>query len=192
MGQIIMNPLSIRLSRYVLPMLFLFGIGSQQSAHARNSLRQDVRITLTVLSPTCSIKTKDQDINVNFGNILNSELYLKHRTEGEIFYLYLEDCDPQTIKRLKIKFLGETSEELPGFLSMKSNGPIHGVAIGMEKIDGTPVPFNKTSEFPLLANSKENVIPFRAYVQAAPRAIQEKKIGFGSFTSTATFEVNYD
>ncbi|MBC8950616.1 MULTISPECIES: fimbrial protein [Xenorhabdus] len=187
-----MNPLSIRLSRYVLPMLFLFGIGSQQSAYAQDNLRQDVRITLTVLAPTCSIKTEDQNIEVDFGNILNSDLYLKHRTKGELFYLYLEDCDPQMIKRLKIKFLGEPSEELPGLLAIRSNGRIRGVAIGMEKIDGTPMPFNKTSEFPLLANKKENVIPFRAYIQAAPRAIQEKKIGFGPFTAVATFEVNYD
>ncbi|MBD1226340.1 fimbrial protein [Xenorhabdus griffiniae] len=187
-----MNPLSIRLSRYVLPMLFLFGMGSQQRAYAQDNLRQDVRITLTVLAPTCSIKTADKNIEVDFGNILNSDLYLKHRTEGELFYLYLNDCDPQMIKRLKIKFLGEASEELPGLLAMRSNGRLHGVAIGMEKIDGTPMPFNKTHEFPLLANKKENAIPFQAYIQAAPRAIQEKKIGFGPFTAIATFEVNYD
>ncbi|KLU16955.1 MULTISPECIES: fimbrial protein [Xenorhabdus] len=187
-----MNPLSIRLSRYVLPMLFLFGVGSQQSAYARDNLRQDVRITLTVLAPACSIKTENQNIEVDFGNILNRDLYLQHRTKGKQFKLYLDDCDPRITKRLKIKFLGEQSEELPGLLAIRSDGRIRGVAIGMEKIDGTPMPFNKTSEFPLLADSQNNVIPFQAYIQATPRAIQEKNMGFGSFTAVATFEVNYD
>ncbi|CAM3842898.1 fimbrial protein [Xenorhabdus thuongxuanensis] len=187
-----MNPLSIRLSRYILPMLFLFGIGSQQSAYAQDNLRQDIRITLTVLAPTCSIKTEDQNIEVDFGNILNSDLYLRHRTKGKPFYLYLKDCDPQMIKRLRIKFLGEMSQELPGLLAVRSNDRLHGIAIGMEKIDGTPMPFNKTSEFPLSANSRDNMITFQAYVQATPRSIQEKKIGVGPFTAIATFEVNYD
>ncbi|CDG16441.1 MULTISPECIES: fimbrial protein [Xenorhabdus] len=187
-----MNPLNIRLSRYVLPMLFLFGMGHQQSVYARDNLRQDVRITLTVLAPTCSIRTEEKNIQVDFGNVLNSDLYLKHRTEGRQFELNLKDCDPRMIKRLKIKFLGEPSQELPGLLAVRSNGSLRGIAIGMEKIDGTPMPFNKTSEFPLLANSTENVIPFRAYIQAAPRVIQEKKMGVGQFTAIATFEVNYD
>ncbi|MDC9593046.1 fimbrial protein [Xenorhabdus sp. IM139775] len=187
-----MNPLSIRLSRYVLPMLFLFGMGHQQSAYAQGSLLKNVRITLTVLAPTCSIKTKDRNIEVDFGNVLNNDLYLKHRTEGQRFHLYLEDCDPRMIKRLKIKFLGEPSPELPGLLAVRTNGNLRGIAIGMEKLDGTPMPFNKTSEFPLLTNSTENVIPFRAYIQAAPRVIQDKTMGVGQFTAIATFEVNYD
>ncbi|PHM70654.1 fimbrial protein [Xenorhabdus kozodoii] len=187
-----MNPLIIRLSKYILPMLFLFGFGSQQRAQAQDNLSKNVRITLTVLAPTCSIKTKNQNIEVDFGNIVNNDLYLRHRTKGQQFYLYLEDCDPQMIKRLKIKFLGEQSQTLPGLLAVRSNGSIRGIAIGMEKIDGTPMPFNKTSEFPLSAGSSTNVIPFQAYVQADPRVIQEKKIGVGQFTAIATFEVNYD
>ncbi|SFU57245.1 fimbrial protein [Xenorhabdus koppenhoeferi] len=183
-----MNSLSIKLSRYVLSVLFLLGIASQHSAYANDNLRQNVRITLTVLAPTCSIKTEDQNMEVDFGNILNSDLYLKHRTESRQFDLRLEDCDPRITNRLKIKFLGETSKELPGLLAFS----LAGLAIGMEKTDGTPMPFNKTSEFQLLANSKNNVIPLRAFVQAEPNAIQSKKIGIGEFTAIATFEVNYD
>ncbi|MBI6549097.1 fimbrial protein [Xenorhabdus lircayensis] len=187
-----MSPLSIKLSRYALSALFLFSIGSQQSAYAKDNLRQNVRITLTVLAPTCSIKTEDQKMEVYLGNILNSDLYLKHRTEGQQFYLNLEDCDPRITKRLKIKFSGQTSQELPGLLAFSSGSRAYGAAIGMEKVDGTPMPFNKTAEFPLLANSRNNVIPFRAYVQAEPRALQRKRIGAGEFSAIATFEVNYD
>ncbi|MDX7998967.1 type 1 fimbrial protein [Xenorhabdus sp. Reich] len=187
-----MNPLSIKLSKYVLSTLFLFGIGSQQGAYATDNLRQNVRITLTVLAPTCSIKTEDQRMEVDFGNILNSDLYLRHRTAGQPFYLHLENCDPRITKNLKIKFLGDESRELPGLLAFSSGSQAYGAAIGMEKADGTPIPFNKTSEFPLLANSRNNVIPFQAYVQAEPRALQQKKIGSGQFSAIATFEVNYD
>ncbi|SFN39612.1 fimbrial protein [Xenorhabdus japonica] len=187
-----MGSLSIKLSKYILPALFLFSINSQQNAYAKDNLRQDVNITLTVLAPTCSIKTKDKKMEVDLGNILDRDLYAKHRTEGKPFYLNLEDCDPRITKRLKIKFLGEPSHELPGLLAFSSGSRAYGAAIGMEKTDGTPMPFNKTSEFPLLANSRNNVISFRAYVQAEPRALQRKKIGSGEFSATATFEVNYD
>ncbi|AYA42314.1 type 1 fimbrial protein [Xenorhabdus nematophila] len=190
-----MNLLSIKLSKYVLPALFLFGIGSQQIAHAninaKDILLRDVRIKLTVLAPACSIKTEDKNIEVDFGNISNKDLYQHHRTESRNFNLRLEKCDPRVTKSLKIKFSGETSKELPGLLAVKSTARTVGVAIGMEKTDGTPIPFNKTSEFPLLA-SRDNVIPFRAYVQAEPGALKGKKIGVGQFTAIATFEVNYD
>ncbi|MEQ1964066.1 fimbrial protein [Xenorhabdus khoisanae] len=187
-----MSPLSIKLSKYVLTGLFLLGINSQQITYAQDNLRQDVKITFTVLAPTCSIKTEDQNIEVDFGNISNRDLYQKHRTENQRFSLRLENCDPRVTKRLKIKFAGESSKELPGLLAIRSTAGTGGVAIGMETTDGTPIPFNKTSEFPLLADSRNNVIPFRAYIQAEPSALQEKKIGVGRFTAIAAFEVNYD
>ncbi|AOM41263.1 fimbrial protein [Xenorhabdus hominickii] len=187
-----MSQLSIKLSRYALLVLFLFGVAGQQSAYAKDNLSQDVKITLTVLAPTCSIKAEDKSMEVEFGSILNSDLYLRHRTIAKPFYLRLENCDPRITKRLKIKFSGQTSSELPDLLAFSSASSAKGAAIGMEKVDGTPMPFNKTSEFPLLANSRNNVIPFRAYVQAEPSALQRKKISTGPFSATATFEVNYD
>ncbi|MDX7991028.1 fimbrial protein [Xenorhabdus littoralis] len=192
-----MSLLSIKLSKYVLPALFLFGIGSQQIAHAninakeQGNLRKEVRIMFTVLAPTCSIKAEDKNIEVDFGDISNRDFYQNHRTESRNFNLRLERCDPRVTKSLKIKFSGETSKELPGLLAVKSTARTVGVAIGMEKTDGTQMPFNKTSEFPL-SDSRNNEIPLRAYVQAEPSALKEKKIGVGQFTAIATFEVDYD
>ncbi|MBD2802177.1 type 1 fimbrial protein [Xenorhabdus sp. M] len=187
-----MTTLNSKLSKYVLSALFLFGIGSQQDTYAKDNLRQDVRITFTVLAPTCTIKAEDQRMEVNFGEIHNKDLYQKQRTAGQQFNLHLENCDPRITKRLKIKFSGQTSQALPGLLAFSPGSLAYGAAIGMEKPDGTPMPFNKPTEFPLLANSRNNVIPFRAYVQADPSAIQRKEIGAGHFSAIATFEVNYD
>ncbi len=187
-----MGSFSIKFSKYVLPALFLFGISGQQKAEAKDTLRQNVKITLTVLAPACSIKTDDLNLEINFKEIINRDFYYKPRAGEHKFNLHLENCDPRITKRLKIKFLGQTSQESPDLLAVRSDGQVSGIAIGIEKTDGTLMPFNKISEFPLLENSRENVIPLRAFVQAEPSAIKGKTIGAGYFTAIATFEVSYD
>ncbi|OTA21462.1 Fimbrial adaptor, MrxG [Xenorhabdus beddingii] len=187
-----MNPLSSKLSQCVLPALFLFGMSSQQIAYANGNLQRDVKITFTVLAPACSIKAEDKAMEVYLGEILDRDLYAKNRTAGQPFYLNLENCDPRITKRMKIKFSGQTSRELPELLALGPGSRARGIAIGMEKVDGTPMPFNKTSEFPLLADRRNNMITFQAYVQAEPSALRQHKMGSGEFSAIATFEVNYD
>ncbi|MDE9445861.1 type 1 fimbrial protein [Xenorhabdus bovienii] len=187
-----MSPLNMKLSKYVLPALFIFGIGGQKSAYAQDSMRQDVKITLTVLAAPCVIKTEDKAMEVYLGRILNRDLYQNHRTPGQNFELHLEECDPRVAQSLKIRFMGPESRALPGLLAFGADSRASGAAIGMESIDGKPLPFNKVSKFPLSRTSSSNVIPFRAYVKAEPRAIQQNRIGAGAFSAIATFEVSYE
>ncbi|MGJ0637100.1 fimbrial protein [Xenorhabdus bovienii] len=187
-----MSPLNMKLSKYVLPALFIFGIGGQKSAYAQDSMRQNVKITLTVLAAPCVIKTEDKAMEVYLGRILNRDLYQNHRTPGQHFELHLEECDPRVAQSLKIRFMGPESRALPGLLAFGADSRASGAAIGMESIDGKPLPFNKVSKFPLSRTSSSNVIPFRAYVQAEPRAIQQNRIGAGAFSAIATFEVSYE
>ncbi|WP_416777303.1 fimbrial protein [Xenorhabdus budapestensis] len=192
-----MNLLSMKLFNYalktlVLPILFLLGIGSQQSAYAKDSLRQNVRITMTVLAPPCVIKPEDKIMEVNFGNIINRDLYLYHRTPGQQFRLHLEECDPSVAQKVKIRFVGQESREQPGLLAFSYGSSASGAAIGMEKLDGTPLSFNKTAQFRLSDTSSNNVIPFQAYVKADPSALLQNKIGVGEFNAMATFELSYE
>ncbi|CDL85894.1 fimbrial protein [Xenorhabdus cabanillasii] len=192
-----MNLLSMKLFNYALktlvpPVLFLLGIGSQQSAYAKDNLRQNVRITMTVLAPPCVIKPQDKTMEVNFGNIINRDLYLYHRTPSQQFRLHLEECDPRMAQKVKIRFVGKESREQPGLLAFSHGSSASGAAIGMEKLDGTPLPFNKTAQFRLFDTSSNNVIPFQAYVKADPSALLQNKIGVGEFNAMATFELSYE
>ncbi|WP_367963396.1 fimbrial protein [Xenorhabdus sp. SGI246] len=192
-----MNLLSMKLFYYALktlvpPVLFLLGIGSQQGAYAKDNLRQNVRITMTVLAPPCVIKPEDKIMEVNFGNIINRDLYLYHRTPSQQFRLHLEECDPRVAQKVKIRFVGQESREQPGLLAFSHGSSASGAAIGMEKLDGTPLPFNKTAQFRLSDTSSNNVIPFQAYVKADPSALLQNKIGVGEFNAMATFELSYE
>ncbi|MBC8944998.1 MULTISPECIES: fimbrial protein [Xenorhabdus] len=192
-----MNLLSMKLFHYALKtlvpsVLFLLGIGSQQGAYAKDNLRQNVRITMTVLAPPCVIKPEDKFMEVNFGNIINRDLYLYHRTPSQQLRLHLEECDPRAAQKVKIRFIGQESREQPGLLAFSYGSSASGAAIGMEKLDGTPLPFNKTAQFRLSDTSSNNVIPFQAYVKADPSALLQNKIGVGEFNAMATFELSYE
>lgn len=65
-----------------------------------------------------------------------------------------------------------------------------GVVIGLEKLDGTPVPFNKASQAYTLT-SNTNTLSLRAFVKAEPDAIKDKSLMPGAFNAAATFEVGY-
>lgn len=69
-------------------------------------------------------------------------------------------------------------------------GQATGVAIGMEKPDGTPLPFNKATPGYTLVNGT-NDITLQAYVIGEPNAITAQTIAAGDFTATATFELAY-
>ncbi|PHM37420.1 Fimbrial adaptor, MrxG [Xenorhabdus mauleonii] len=192
-----MNSLSIKLSEYtlkslILSALFLLGVSGQQSAYAQDNLRQNVRITMTVLASSCVIKPEDKAMEVDFGNINSRDLYLHHRTQGQQFRLHLEECDSKVAQKVKIKFSGQESKEQPGLLAFNYGSSASGAAIGMEKLDGTPLPVNKIAQFALASTNNDHVIPFQAYIKADPNALMRNKIGVGEFNAMATFELSYE
>ncbi|PHM37219.1 fimbrial protein [Xenorhabdus innexi] len=192
-----MNSLTIKPSEHtlkslVLSGLFLLGMSGQQNAYAQDNLRQNVRITMTVLAPSCVIKPEDKAMEVDFGTINSRDLYLYHRTAGQQFRLHLEECDPKVAQKVKVKFAGQESREQPGLLAFNHGSSASGAAIGMEKLDGTPLPFNKTAQFALTGTNSNHVIPFQAYIKADPNALLQNKIGVGEFNAMATFELSYE
>ncbi|MDX7988991.1 type 1 fimbrial protein [Xenorhabdus sp. 12] len=192
-----MNSLSIKLPEHtlkslVLSALFLLGVSGQQSAYAQDNLRQNVKITMTVLAPSCVIKPEDKAMEVDFGSITSRDLYLHHRTQGQQFRLHLEECAPKVAQKVKIKFAGQESTEQPGLLAFNYGSSASGAAIGVEKLDGTPLPINKTAQFALASTDSNHVIPFQAYIKADPSALLRNKIGVGEFNAMATFELSYE
>ncbi|HFQ8225027.1 TPA: fimbrial protein [Citrobacter freundii] len=135
----------------------------------------------------CQLDPETTDIRVDFTTVVKKELYLHSRTNAKPFTIRLTGCDTGLGSEVNMKFSGIESK-LPGTLAV--TGEATGIAIGMEKPDGTPLPFNKATPGYTLVSGTNN-ITLQAYVIGEPDAITAQTITAGDFTATATFELAY-
>lgn len=149
-----------------------------------------LRITGVLIDEPCTISPNNGNIDVEFGEITDKALYNSERIE-EQFYIELEGCSSSLIKTLNIKFLGNISNKQPGLLALDSSSQATGIAIGIEH-GGKLVPINGSAgvNFPF-SNGNETLV-FNAYVKADPDVINNRSLGLGHFTATATFVFEYN
>lgn len=140
-----------------------------------------------MLGGPCQLDPQTTDIKLDFSTVVKKELYLHTRTSAIPFTIKLTDCDTTKADQVVITF-GGTESTLPGALAV--TGEATGIAIGMEKLDGTPLPFNKATPGYTLTSGTNN-ITLQAYVIGEPNAITAQTITAGDFTATATFELAY-
>ncbi|WP_449556050.1 fimbrial protein [Huaxiibacter chinensis] len=155
------------------------------------AVNDNVRISGALVSQPCTLSQESEDIHLNFGNLISTFFYHTERTAGENFTITLANCDITIGSSATVTFKGTESQALPGLLS-PDDGDTHGIAFGIETNEGAPrpVPLNKAS--PVFTLSKgTNDLALRGYVQAEPAAIAARSITAGSFTATATFEIEY-
>lgn len=159
-------------------------------SYAMNSYATPIQITGVLIDEPCTIVPSDGNINVDFGEITDRSLYNSARVE-QPFYIELDGCNSSLIKTLTVKFLGNSSSKQPGLLALDSSSQATGIAIGIEH-NGRLVPINNDIgvSFPY-ANGSET-LAFNAYVQADPDVTNNKSIGLGRFTATATFVFEYE
>lgn len=139
----------------------------------------------------CAIKPGDENIQLDFGTLVDKYLYKHQRTLSKPFQLQLLDCDTSLGKSVKISFSGTESSALPGLLTLDTGSQGQGVAIGFETADGQPLKLNDWTSNHLLGNGN-NIILIRAYVQGEAQAIAKRNIQHGLFTAVATFTLIYE
>lgn len=144
-----------------------------------------------LVAEPCTLQPGDEDIQLDFGTVIDKYLYANGRTSAKPFSLTLLDCDVSLGKTVKITFGGVESPALPGLLLPQSAGQVSGIALGIETAAGKPVTLNKPSQGQTLANGN-NSLQLQAYIQGEPGAIAGKNIGLGEFTATATFGLEYE
>ncbi|MBS9439082.1 type 1 fimbrial protein [Photorhabdus noenieputensis] len=139
----------------------------------------------------CTIKSGDEDIQLDFATISEKYLYLHGRTHSELFLLRLSGCDMSVGKSIKLTFSGMENTQLPGLLALSAGSQASGIAIGIETAEGKRLSLNKEGEeYPL--KERENLIVLQAYVQAEPTALANQTIKRGVFHAIATINLNYD
>ncbi|AIA45941.1 fimbrial protein MrfG [Serratia sp. FS14] len=143
-----------------------------------------------LVAEPCVIAPGEENIELDFGTVIDKYLYLNQRTPGKEFFLQLMECDLSLGETVSVSFSGTESAVLPGLLAINSGGA-NGIAIGLENTVGELLPLNQSSsKYRLQAGS--NIIMFRAYVRGEPDAIKNRSIGRGVFSSSATFLLDYE
>ncbi|EBW4865296.1 TPA: fimbrial protein [Morganella morganii] len=150
-----------------------------------------VHIYGIIQNPTCNVV--NSDIYVDFGNIIDKELYARKRTSSIPFTIKLDKCDLTFDHDVIVTFIGNESlaSDLQGFLAIDELSTATGIAIGIENMNGKLIPLREEShQGPI--RSENMLLHFNAFISAERQAIQNHTIGLGSFTATATFHIEYE
>lgn len=154
------------------------------------SLATDIHFSGALIAEPCVIETGDEALELDFGNVIDRELYVNHRSQTMPFTLNLIGCSIDTAKTVAITFSGQESNELAGFLATNPGGGASGIAIGMETLSAQPVLINNPAP-PVSIETGRTLILIRAFIQGEPNAIRDRKITQGAFSAIATFSLNY-
>jgi type 1 fimbria pilin len=156
-----------------------------------NALALLVSVSMQVVDQPCKLRPGDEQIAMDFGNIINKTLGLHGRTASKPFSIHLEQCDPKIKKSVSIVFNGAEDKELAGLLALQPGSEASGIAIGLETSTGVPIAINKSSNWATLV-SGTNELKLGAYVAAAPAHLkQDRALTLGAFTAAANFTLLY-
>lgn len=144
-----------------------------------------------LVTEPCVIAPGDENIQLDFGSIVDKYLYLNHRTHGQELKLRLLECDLSVGNIVRVTFSGTESLELPGLLAIDVNSQAKGIAIGLESLEGRAIPFNKAGE-KFTLESGESVISINTYIRGEPKSLSQRDIKFGGFNAVATFGLEYE
>ncbi|CAI1553035.1 fimbrial protein [Serratia fonticola] len=151
----------------------------------------NVRFRGALVADPCTLRVTDENINIDFGSIVEKYLYLNTRTLGVPLVLHLDDCDLSLGNMVKLTFSGTENSRLNGLLAISGASQTSGIGIGIETQQGNKVALN-TGSYNQGLISGNNTISLRTYVQGEPDAISQKTINPGDFTASATFLLEYE
>lgn len=151
----------------------------------------NLRLYGALVAEPCVIRPGDEEVQLDFGTVIDKYLYLNTRTLSRRFEIRLAECDLSLGQAVKVTFLGNENTALPGLLAIDSNWGASGIAIGLETLKSVPLQLNKPSGiYPLQSGSTQ--IALKAYVRGEPEALAQRRIGRGPFSATATFRLEYE
>ncbi|WP_322740633.1 fimbrial protein [Providencia heimbachae] len=156
-------------------------------------LADEVRFDGTLVEDACEVYPGDENIELDFGTVIDKYLYLNTRTHSQPFTIRLINCDLVLGKEVQVTFTGNESTTLPGLLALDSISQAKGIAVGLESAGGTPIKLNKMKDYvQALHAGNGNNVSLQAYVQAEPQALQARNIILGNFVATTTFMLEYE
>lgn len=154
------------------------------------AMEDNVHFSGSLVNEPCVLPDADKDIRLDFGTVIEKSLYEHQRTKSQPFSIHLTECDPVILSTVSVTFQGTADTVLTDMLALDASSTAKGVAIGLELADGTPLAINKSSPYIQLTKGN-NTLTYKAFIQAQPIVIAEKKLTAGDFTATANFVLGY-
>ncbi|MDK7100079.1 fimbrial protein [Klebsiella aerogenes] len=155
------------------------------------SAEQNIHLFGTLVAEPCIIPPGEEEVELDFGNIIDKYLYTNTRTPGYDFSIHLTECDLSVSNAVSISFEGVESLSLPGLLSIDSGSSASGIAIGIETMEGKQVLINHDKTSFALQEGESN-IDLKAYIQGEPDALINMNVAPGFFYATAIFKLVYE
>lgn len=157
------------------------------------ALSERVDFDGTLVEDACEVYPGDENIELDFGTVIDKYLYLNTRTHSQPFTIRLINCDLVLGREVQVTFTGTESMALPGLLALNTGSQASGIAIGLETEAGSPIKLNKLKDYvQQLRAGNGNNLNLKAYVQGEPNALLTKTIGRGEFTAVSTFTLEYE
>lgn len=154
---------------------------------------ETVQFDGTLVEDACELYPGDENIELDFGTVIDKYLYLNTRTHSQPFTIRLINCDLVLGREVQVTFTGTESIALPGLLALSVGSQASGIAIGFETESGEPIKLNKPKDYiQQLHSGNGNNLNLTAYVQGEPSALLTKTIGRGAFTAVSTFTLDYE
>lgn len=144
----------------------------------------DLKIKGTLSHTPCIIKPENQNMVVDFGNVVSKYILFNGRTPPAVFRLVLSECDGLKNK-VSITFKGNKSANPNNSGMLKLNGA-QGIYVNIETESGVQLPIDTPSSFHDLPH-KENSIAFKAFVVGG---INEE-VTLGAFSGEAVIVLDY-
>ncbi|KPD03596.1 fimbrial protein [Moellerella wisconsensis] len=157
------------------------------------SLAENLNISGSLVNSPCKLLPSDSEVMIKFENLILRELY--ENTAGwekKEFIIALSECDLSVGSSFKIKFTGDDSPNLKGYLALDQEQFKNKLAIGIETDSGLFLPLNEKPSLIQIKNNGRNEIKFRAYLKPTAEAIANKNIPIGNFTAKVVFTLAYD
>lgn len=157
------------------------------------TLADNLNIFGSLIIAPCKVLPEHSQVDVVFDEVRLDDIYQNNfEFQKKDFKIILSECDISIAKQVKIKFEGQTHNELAGLLALDSsaNNPDLGIKITTES--GVAI---KLGDYTPLYNIPNNGIfelNFIAYLQATAKAIADKSIKPGHFSATAVFSLKYE
>ncbi|OCJ19681.1 fimbrial protein [Serratia sp. 14-2641] len=161
-------------------------------ALSQGVLAANMRLHGTLVAEPCIIPPGEETIQLDFGTVIDKQLYHNQRTTSWEFKLHLSNCDLTLGKSVQVTFTGVENPALPGLLALDASSQASGIGIGIESENGAPLPLNQLGPYRYPLAAGDNYLRMMAYVQGEPDAITNRTINRGPFSASMTFALTYD
>lgn len=170
--------------------LLLVVWGSFSSSNAVAESSTTIHYGGTLIALPCTVDPSTENPYYDLGVTPTKSLYRFTRTSGQLITFELKDCDTSLGSIVKASFSGPVNSE--GLLQFAPGSEAKGAGIGLEYLDGRPIPIDGTTDYAVPLKDGDMQIRLKAYVQGERVALTNKSLVAGDFTAVMTYTLSYE